>query len=1447
MNPELSELEQAFRNSWRDFAPQRYAEYLDQTSEGNRLELLARILSAELEFAFQPPSQRAQPAAASTPWPGKDAPDEVLGGTLDGVLDVADPPSHEQEQGENDQLDDDQRVKPCVPLFLLRFPELASRAELVIRLIVLEYALRLRYDPHPPNPESYLPLCQQQTDQLIRLLELTENKLPLQRSAAPVADPISHSDSTVKEASLSASISIDPLPLNLGCFLLLRLLGRGGMGYVHAAIDLRSTAQVAVKVMRRVDAWSIYRFIEEFRWLSQLSHPNLVKLYDAFCEGDVRYFSMELVEGKSVREWFRKFPSNQDLRWRELRRVLGQLAAAVDYLHEHQVLHCDIKCSNMMIAAGSRAVLLDLGLAVRAGQENRLVGTLQYMAPEVIAGGSATYASDWYSFGVMIYEVLTDSFPPIQIDLSQSGQAGGNYRLDVQQLGHNLRDCPADLMELCIDLLRTDPPERPHGGQVVERLKGRPARPRWVARQFECDGREVERSTIDAAIPTSSEGLAHEEYAAGVVILEGESGSGKSTLLQSWCKTLDEHECLKLSVRCYRQDHTPVRLLNALVQELTTAVPRLPELRWKPALEKQVSNIRLLFPQVQQLLPELSLPAKQLDVASTNASGNSHDVSTSSFVQWLLELSHYQRLMICVDDAQWADLESLRTLRRLLIHSDGFRGALVLVDESGSPRLTELFHPEDQALAGQVVPFKLTHIPLAPLTQDTCLQLLERWAVAADMPLNSSVANDIARRSSGNPFLLQEIFRTYLHYTESGDISGSDWLITDSQSSVRRRFSMLPQPAENILQFLAVADHSMSFHQLQMVSRILPHDLQRTLSLLASQGWIRSRGGELESDVEIAHENFRRAIEQSIPADRLHRRHYRLARILSCETPPSWARVADHYWSAEYFREASSCYLEAARNAIASGGNIEAIEFLSRADHPQAQRTQAEQSRVTRMKADCLARVGSSQAAAELYEVLLQQESETGLPDEVQVTILRCLSGEQRIRAGQLEAGLKRLELALKQLGIASWKKSRFSQLRLALKTYWLALNTPQRRIIQPAAESSAPPPFNEMERSLNRLSPALTFLDNELGPDVILRMTRLAEKRGTDFDRALAMLRSGILLSFGGRGQRLKAAQRLRQGRQLARASRSDEALATADFCMFVWHSQRGQITPAARFGHAALSRYRHCPANTQWEQQFLHWAMLGTYWSGSQLRELQYSTALLRKSARDRSDPMSLFWSHVDSAHWADLIGDQADQARASLHIASQAIVDRAFQSPRFFLWLSRIHQALYEDDPRQAYDILQQDWPHLNRSLIMSTNHYRWLALCARLRCDLVALRHRLPQHANYLRDARHCVQQLRRLEEPVFVRYADAFSLVVEANYGNPGRGPIPPAIAWESAIEKLHDVDHHLLATALQWHYSYHASENQRLPLRSDAQQRFTDEECVAPKKLLNTIIPLPVE
>src|SRR5690606_33439874 len=147
-----------------------------------------------------------------------------------------------------------------------------------------------------------------------------------------------------------------------------------------------------------------------------------------------------------------------------------------------------------------------------------------------------------YSFGVMIYEVLTDSFPPIEIDIADEGaSAGSNYHLDLEQVRHLLRDCPQDLTDLCIDLLRAVPSTRPLGSEIVQRLSGARQRPRQVKQPLLCLGREAElavlneatqmltgaasRQTIEDSQP-SVRRAAGRQYAArqrpGLVILHGE-------------------------------------------------------------------------------------------------------------------------------------------------------------------------------------------------------------------------------------------------------------------------------------------------------------------------------------------------------------------------------------------------------------------------------------------------------------------------------------------------------------------------------------------------------------------------------------------------------------------------------------------------------------------------------------------------------------------------------------------------------------------------------------------------------------------------------------------------------------------------------------------------------------------------------------------------------------
>lgn len=1373
-------MESSFRDGWREFDPSQYSRFLDQVEPQYQLELLARIACAELEFRFQPPASARADCEQDT-----------------------EQDEHAEDEGE------DARVQPCVQLFLHRFPELKRDKNLLIRLLVLEYALRLQYDSTPPNPESYLSLGGDAREHLCQLLELTELRVPA-HAEQPNPIAVGQSDSTVKDRDVSDSLAIGPLPFNLGCFLLTRMIGKGGMGYVYSAIDLRSTARVAVKVMRRVDSWSVFRFIEEFRWLSQLQHPNLVNLYNAYAEGESRFFSMELVEGQTIRDWFNDIPLDSPLRWSRLRKVLAQLASAIQYLHVNQIIHCDVKPTNMMITTRRKAVLLDLGLAVRAGETNPFAGTFQYMAPEALAG-DFEFASDWYSFGVMIFELVTSSLPPMATEKSE-GKTEPDLKLKVDHLEQLLTDCPDDLAQLCRELLAADPAQRPDGAAVVSFLGGQQT---TLLDMRECYGRQGELNILDEALLQVARGC------RACVLIQGAAGIGKSTLVRHWLLAANQPRVFSLVLRCYHQDLTPNRVLNSLLQELVVQLRSEPAEIWRPSLQQHGEHILKGFPQLGHLLEDFDFarPLCNERVASSVSRG----VITQALVSWLCDLSQRFPMLIVVDDAQWSDDESLRVLRKLLLSAE-FCGMVALVDDDGASLSDQWFETIEQAQDVECI-----RIKLSPLTPEDCESLLGRWADESSAKISPAAVVELVRSAEGNPFLLRELSRFYFHrprHPEAGSVLRTS---TDAQLNVKRRFANLPYAAELVLQYLSVADQPLSFHQLQMTTRLAPHDLQRAITLLGSQGWIRSRADDPEAEIDISHENFRRAILVELPEERKQRRHYRIASVLSSNSPRPWARMAQHYRGALHFQQAAACALEAARAAITASAHQDALDFLREACHPEAQRSPREKRIVYWLIADCHAAIGSSQTAAQIYDQL----SASG-DDAQERLLLKCLAGEQWIRAGQPKTGVELFRKALARLGITIHKIDTLALFRLRLHALSLAIRKPG----EPSDNTEGGPLFSDVEQCLNRAATPLTFLDNQLGPEMILRLERLSRGRGDQGERAQSLLRAAIVLSFGSKMWRRKAGRLLRIGRTLARRSGKELAVAMGHFCMFVWHIQRGSLRLAEREGMTALTLYRMCGRNCQWEQQFLQWGVLGCYWSSNELQKLKEATELLRESARQRRDPMSIFWMHVSAAHWSDLVSDDTVMARRSLETARNAISNQTLQSPRFFLWLSRLCQHLYEGDDRAAQQILVSEWRYLSRSVLLNSNHYRWLALHIRICCDLVSARNEPLKASKWMRDAGWCVRQMLKLQEDAFVTYGRAFSLVVQSLAGR-----IPSSERWDAVIDHLQALEHRLLANALRWHRSIWLCDDSAA---GTSREQFTDQGCLRPDRLMNTIMPLPI-
>lgn len=201
----------------------------------------------------------------------------------------------------------------------------------------------------------------------------------------------------------------------IGAYRVLSLLGRGGMGEVYRAerADGQFEQQVALKLLRPDAVQHLGRFVAERRILARLEHPGIARLYDAGVADDGRpYMVMELIEGMPITQWCRQ----RDATLHERLDLFLQVCDAVAYAHQNLVVHRDLKPGNVIVSHDGHVKLLDFGVAkllTDTGDEpaRDTPMTLAYAAPEQLAHAEITTATDVYSLGILLFELLTARVP----------------------------------------------------------------------------------------------------------------------------------------------------------------------------------------------------------------------------------------------------------------------------------------------------------------------------------------------------------------------------------------------------------------------------------------------------------------------------------------------------------------------------------------------------------------------------------------------------------------------------------------------------------------------------------------------------------------------------------------------------------------------------------------------------------------------------------------------------------------------------------------------------------------------------------------------------------------------------------------------------------------------------------------------------------------------------
>ena len=621
----------------------------------------------------------------------------------------------------------------------------------------------------------------------------------LHRTRGPSALPatVEHLSFALDEAHhLQAEAESLRAMLNKVRFTLVRRLGTGGMGVVYETYDQERGELVALKTMRRVDPTALVWFKQEFRSLSDITHPNLVNLYELFAVEDRWFFTMELVEGVDFVSYVKSRPepvsfrvapretiddktsgpeawAGQEIESRQakffdetrLRDALCQLAEGVNALHQSGKLHRDIKPPNVLVTAEGRVVLLDFGLtadleslARQQAVDRQIVGTVGHMSPEQSAGLAITASSDWYSVGVMLFEAMTGRLPfsgsPDEILNAKRTQAPPSPDSLVAGL-------PEDLIRLCIALLERDPAKRPTGRDVITRLRGMVPDdtdfPEF-SRSLPLIGRSRHRHVLDGLFA----GL--ERKMTESVFVFGRTGTGKTTLIRSFLDDLiEKDDAVVLSGRCYERESVPYKALDSLIDALARQLKSLPARETASLLPPDVAFLARVFPVLQ------SVEAVALARRESSELPDPQELRRRAFAalrELLMRLGEQKPLILVVDDLQWGDIDSAILLSDLICSPTPpvllFIGCFRSEDLERSPFLSEI----RKSIGGSTAPLDHRELAVEALTQSEARELTLAL-LGRDDAVSRAQAHVVGRESAGNPLFINELVR---HIQSGGGI-----------------------------------------------------------------------------------------------------------------------------------------------------------------------------------------------------------------------------------------------------------------------------------------------------------------------------------------------------------------------------------------------------------------------------------------------------------------------------------------------------------------------------------------------------------------------------------------------------------------------------------------------------------------------------------------------------
>ncbi|MEN0065762.1 MAG: protein kinase [Myxococcota bacterium] len=670
----------------------------------------------------------------------------------------------------------------------------------------------------------------------------------------------------------------------IGSYVFLRAIGSGGMARVLLAKDPAGQL-VALKVLRKSRfKTGLARFRREFRALSRIHHPNVIRV-EAY--GDLHghpFIAMEYVDGPDLHSKIREFRTwDPERRWRRVEQVLIDLCRALSAIHRRGLVHRDLKPSNVLVNREDICKLTDFGIVKDLDPSHdphlstTLVGTWAYASPEQITGSPLDHRSDLYSLGVILFAMLTGKRPFVANDMA--GYLALHRDRPAPAPRDVSRNVPEHLDEICRRLLQKAPRDRYQSAQeILYRLEAEermpPARPfdGWRAPLV---GRDLEREAITDAVAglTASRG--------GMLVLEGDDGVGKTRLLE-----VAEERARALGIPVIAARFDPGGLPFATL--LGLAMRALDDLGGRGS--PHVKTV------LQRLLNLEAIHAEQV--------GSVVDACQQAFASVLDEGPR----LVLIDDVHEA---SPRAIGALTLIARRILGELELPMLLVASVRSHANHAADALASGQGVGLAPKEMSVEVLSREDVTQLVHHLVG------NTVAARTLAQRlfleTEGNASLLDAFIQQLLErglvrptlegghelHMQTDEIADGHFDIPASvRQMMRDRLTRVAPGELAVLQVLAVERREIDLDVLiEVVDRDEEVVIER-LEALITAGIARMRDVGSTTFASVVQRKLADVVYRDLPAERRADLHRRLAAAMElhyANQPAALEIVGDHY------------------------------------------------------------------------------------------------------------------------------------------------------------------------------------------------------------------------------------------------------------------------------------------------------------------------------------------------------------------------------------------------------------------------------------------------------------------------------------------------------------------------------------------------------------------------